>query len=481
MHSMIVFLPEIYLLLSSLAMILLMVADRHVRAPSMLHAAAVICWSSLVLLWMNQDIQLPDYGMLRGLTSDELSYVFRFLLLAFGGLTAWIMALSPDESKRPEMGVMVLFSVLGMLVAVGASDAMMLYVGLELSALTSYIMVAAKRDDGLATEAAIKYIVLGITASSLLLFGISLLYGWSGTTVFWEIATLAQGGPAPLPLMFAMILIMTGLFFKIAAAPFHLWVPDVYQGANFPAFVFMSVLPKMMALGVLIRLFFIPFPNISMSWDQVVLLVAMLSLLWGSLAAVQQRYLRRLLGYSTVLHMGFVLLALSTNDLEGVQQSMIYMMLYGTMALGFLCCLGGLRGKKEETLIQHVDDLTGLMRVHPWVGGTMMVFLFSMAGLPPFAGFFAKLGVLKVALDHGFYAGALVAILASVIGLVYYLRMVRIITADLPSDGFAFCYRGSVGALVVITGLLSVHLFYGIAPSYWLERGHRLVTVLVSG
>ncbi len=339
-----------------------------------------------------------------------------------------------EKIARFEYPVLVLLAATGMGMMVSANDLIAMYLGIELQSLTLYVLAAIHRDSLRASEASMKYFVLGALSSGMLLYGCSLLYGFSGTTNFDLLATRISGSGADIPLSFivGIIFVLAGLAFKISAVPFHMWTPDVYEGAPSPVTAFFAAAPKIAAMALLLRLLITAFPNALVAWQQIIVFLAITSMLLGAFSAIGQRNIKRLMAYSSIGHMGYALVGLSTGTVEGIAGVAIYMVIYGAMTLGAFACILAMR--RDETLVEKIDDLAGLSRQQPFMSAALAILMFSLAGIPPLAGFFGKFYVFRAAIEAELYGLALIGVLASVVAAFYYLRIVKILYLDNTED-----------------------------------------------
>ena len=364
---------------------------------------------------------------------------------------------------RGEFFVLVLFATLGMMVMISASHLLTLYLGLELFSLSLYALVALQRDSAVATEAAMKYFVLGSLASGMLLYGMSMLYGATGTLGIAQLAEIIlAGGAREVVLVFALVFIVAGLGFKLGAVPFHMWVPDVYHGAPTAVTLFIGSAPKLAAFAFIMRLLVqgLGAEQLVEEWSQMLMVMAVLSLAIGNVTAIAQTNLKRMLAYSTIGHMGYVLLGILSGDLVGYGASMFYVVVYMLMNLGaFGMILLLSRGGFEA---ENLDDFKGLNQRSPWYAFLMLLLMFSMAGVPPTVGFYAKLAVLQAVISAGYVWLAVVAVLFSLIGAYYYLRLVKLMYFDTPADTAPITPRGDVRLLLSANGLAM--LLFGILP-----------------
>lgn len=351
----------------------------------------------------------------------------RFCKILILTSAAAVLAMSVDYLQRRnglrfEYPILITLSVVGMMVMVSAADLLTLYMGLELQSLALYVVAAMRRDSAKSSEAGLKYFVLGSLSSGLLLYGASLIYGFAGTTNFSGIIDVVQGGSLPVGLLFGMVFVIVGLAFKVSAVPFHMWTPDVYEGSPTPVTAFFATAPKIAAMALLARLLTDAFGRVPGDWGQIIAVLALLSMFLGSIAGIGQTNIKRLMAYSSIAHMGFALMGLAAGTATGVQAMLMYMAIYAVMNVGVFAWILSL-----ERDGQPVADLAGLnqfARTEPVKAMAVLILFFSLAGVPPMLGFFAKLGVLNAAVDAGMGWLAVAGVIASVIGAFYYLRIV---------------------------------------------------------
>ena len=395
---------------------------------------------------------------------DDFARFLKLLTLAgsAGAMLLSLNYLTVERLQKFEYGPLILLSTLGMLVLISAADLIALYLGLEMMSLALYVIAAFDRDNVRSTEAGLKYFVLGALSSGMLLYGASLIYGFTGTVTFAGIAKAAgQGGSPPLGLIFGLVFLFVGFCFKISAVPFHMWTPDVYEGAPTPVTAFFAAAPKVAGIAMFVRATIVAFPGITQQWQQIVVFVAIASMVLGAFAAIGQRNIKRLLAYSSIGHMGFALVGLAAGTPDGVQGVLIYMAIYVAMTLGTFAVVLSMR--RDGVLVENIYDLAGLARTHPTMAFFLAALLFSLAGIPPLAGFFAKFYVFLAAINAGLYTLAVIGVLASVVGAYYYLLIVKIMYFDEPARGFA---RMPVSLRLVlgIGGLINLLFFAYPAP-----------------
>ncbi len=366
--------------------------------------------------------------------SDGFSRFAKTLILLS---SAAILALSKDYMERRkilqfEYPVLIGLATLGMMIMVSAGDMMLLYLGLELQSLAIYVIAAFRRDSIRSTEAGLKYFVLGALASGLLLYGASLVYGFSGSTRFESIAEVVQEEGVGVGLLFGMVFVATGLAFKLSAAPFHMWTPDVYEGAPTPSTAFFATAPKVAAAGLFVRVLYDAFGDATADWQQIIVFIALMSMFWGSVAAIGQTNLKRLMAYSSIGHMGYALVGLAAGTHEGATSVLIYLAIYAVMNVGVFAFI--LSMEREGRPVVNISDLAGLNRSRPVAALCLAALMFSLTGIPPLAGFFAKYYVFVAAVEAGLAPLAVVGAIASVIGAFYYLRIVKIMYVDAEGE-----------------------------------------------
>ena len=362
---------------------------------------------------------------------------FMKVLTLIGSVVTLIMSVGfakAEKFDKFEYPVLILLATLGMMLMISANDMIALYLGLELQSLALYVVAAINRDSLRSTEAGLKYFVLGALSSGMLLYGISLVYGYTGNTGFDEIAAALGGGERQLGLVFGLVFVLAGLAFKISAVPFHMWTPDVYEGAPTPVTAFFAAAPKMAAMALLVRVTMGAFEPIAPDWQQIIVFISIASMVLGSFAAIGQTNIKRLMAYSSIGHMGFALVGLAANSQAGVRGVVIYMLIYLVMTLGTFAFILAMRRKDGN--VEQISDLAGLSATNPVMATILTILMFSLAGIPPLAGFWAKWYVFLAAIDAELYALAVIGVLASVVGAYYYLRIIKIMWFDEPVGGF---------------------------------------------
>jgi NADH-quinone oxidoreductase subunit N len=452
-------LPEIVLGIG--AMLLLMLgAYRDQRIVPVIDAGAIA-----LLIAAGVIICLLPHGKLVNFNGSFVVDNFaRFLkILALVG-SATAIVLSIDYAKREnqqrfEYSVLIVLSTLGMMLLISAADLIALYLGLELMSLPLYVVAASHRDNLRSTEAGLKYFVLGALSSGMLLYGASLVYGFTGTVSFSGIASAAgQGG---IGLIFGIVFLFAGFCFKVSAVPFHMWTPDVYEGAPSPVTAFFAAAPKVAGLAIFVRVAVTAFPGITSQWQQIVVFVAIASMALGSFAAIGQRNIKRLMAYSSIGHMGFALVGLAAGTAEGVQGVLVYVAIYVSMTLGVFAVILSMR--RSSGMVESIDQLAGLSRTNPTAAFFMAMLLFSMAGIPPLAGFFAKFYVFVAAIKAGLYILAVIGVLASVVGAYYYLLIIKTMYFDDAAEGFQ-AMPIELKVVLAVCGLFNILFFLYPGP-----------------
>lgn len=387
-------------------------------------------------------------------------------LLIYGAAIVSLMVAPRFFTKagpyRPEYPVLVLFAAIGMGMMVSAADMMTLYIGLELNSLSAYVLASFARSDERSSEAGLKYFVLGGLASGMLLFGISLVYGFAGSTSFVVIGDTLTGDLATGP-MIGIVLVLAGLAFKISAVPFHMWTPDVYEGAPTPVTAFFASAPKVAAIAMTARVIIDAFGGQTSTWQQIIVFVALASIVLGAVAAIGQQNIKRLLAYSSINNVGFLLIGLAAGTAQGISAMLFYLIIYVLMTLGSFICVMEMRDKDGKSL-ESLSSLAGLSQTRPGLAAAFAVFMFSLAGIPPLFGFWGKFLVFDAAVAAGMLPLAVIGIAASVIGAFYYIKVVKIIYFDDPADDIAPTGHKTENGLIAVLALAVSPLGYLAIP-----------------
>ncbi|HKA64605.1 MAG TPA: NADH-quinone oxidoreductase subunit NuoN [Methyloceanibacter sp.] len=452
-------LPELALATGAMVLLLVGVSTRKDRAK-------LILWVAVLFLALAGFFVLRESGTTTlfgdSFIVDPFARALKLLTLT-GSAVTLIMSLDywrGEGRLKFEFPVLVLLATTGMLMMISANDLIALYVGLELQSLSLYVVAAFDRRSARSSEAGLKYFVLGALSSGMLLYGASLIYGFTGSTLFTDIAAAVQPSGTNLGLIFGLVFLMTGFAFKISAVPFHMWTPDVYEGAPTPVTAFFAAAPKLAAMALTVRTLFAAFPSVTHEWQQIVTFLAIASMALGSFAAIGQRNIKRLMAYSSIGHMGYALVGLAAGTAEGVQGVIVYLAIYLAMTLGTFACILAMR--RNGRMVEDIDQLAGLSNTSPMMAFLLAMLLFSLAGIPPLAGFFAKFYVFLAAVNAGLYALAVIGVLLSVVGAYYYLRVVKIMYFDAPAERFE-PMPGMLAAVLGASGLFI--LFYFVYPA----------------
>ena len=452
-------LPELVLAVSAIVLILIGAFRGEGSANLVTGLAIAVLAAAGVLVLLQPGTELAAFN--GSLVIDAFGR-FMKVLASIGALVSLIMSVdwqAREKQAKFEYAVLVVIATLGMFMLVSAGDLIALYLGLELMSLSLYVVAAINRDSVRSTEAGLKYFVLGALSSGMLLYGASLIYGFTGSVNFLQIAAVAK--EPSIGLIFGLVFLVAGLCFKVSAVPFHMWTPDVYEGAPTPVTAFFASAPKVAGMAIFVRLLIEAFPHVSHQWQQIVAFVSLASMVLGAFAAIGQRNIKRLLAYSSIGHMGFALVGLAAGTAEGVRGVLLYMAIYLMMTLGTFACVLTMRRKGQA--VETVDDLAGLARRNPLMALMLGALMFSLAGIPPLAGFLAKYYVFVAAIQAGLYGLSVVGVLASVVGAFYYLRVVKIMYFDEPVDAFD-PMPTELKAVLAVSGLFTIFYFVYPAP-----------------
>ena len=471
-------LPELVLFIGAMGLLM-------VGAFAAADATRVIEYGAISLLiiaaiasWL-QGEAYPQFAFGGAFIVDSFS-AFMKTLTYLATAVVVIMARSFMQNEnlaRFEVPVLMILAAVGMGMMISANDLIALYMGIELQSLALYVLAAIKRDSLRATEAGLKYFVLGALSSGMLLYGASLIYGFSGSTNFAGIAEsfTVEDGILPLAQVVGMVFLLAGLAFKISAVPFHMWTPDVYEGAPTPMTAFFAAAPKLAGMAVFLRVVISAFPDALAAWQQIIIFISVASMVLGAFAAIGQTNIKRLMAYSSIGHMGFALVGFAAASEAGVASVILYMALYVVMTLGTFACILSMR--RDSGPVERIDDLSGLSQTRPFMAFCLAVMMFSLAGIPPMAGFFGKLFVFRAAIDAGLYSLSILGVLASVVGAYYYLRIVKIMYLDAPADEIN---EPMPRELSILAGVMTAFtLLFFIYPAPLVELADMASSVLV--
>ncbi len=462
MQTIVYILPELFLSIAIMFLLMLGVfIKKSFKLVNLLTILSLIFAIALVLNQPNEIIKIFNGSYI----IDKLSIFMKVLTLLF---CVFVLLLSKDYIKnnsidKIEYPIIILASTLGMILMISSYDLIVFYLGLELQSLCLYILASFKRDDERSTEAGLKYFVLSALASGLLLYGCSLIYGFTGSTNFEIISeNLSEGNTGA---VFGMVFIIVGLAFKVSAVPFHMWTPDVYEGSPTSVTSFFALVPKIAALTVFIRFMYVPFINVISHWQTIIIFLSIASMILGAVAAIGQSNIKRLMAYSSIGHMGYALAGLAPGTNAGIQSTIIYLTIYLVMNLGAFGCIFMM--KRENVFHEKINDLSGLSKNHPMLALGFLIILFSLAGMPPLAGFFAKFYIFMAVIEAKMYTLAIIGLVTTVVSAFYYLSIIKVIYFDEPIEPFEENYDWGLKASLVLSTILI--LIYFIYPSILTE------------
>ena len=461
-------LPEVFISFSIMFLLLLGVYKKN--SSNIVHNLVVSSLLITGILIFNNSLDQNISLFNDGYVVDSLSSFMKILTI-LGGV--FVLSISTKYLKickifLIEYPVLILSSILGMMVMISSNDLMVFYIGLELQSLALYVLASFNRDQLKSSESGLKYFVLSALSSGLLLYGCSLIYGFSGSTNFNVIS--GEMNSSHYGLTFGIVFILVGLALKISAVPFHMWAPDVYEGSPTVVTLFFAIVPKVAALTVFIRFLYIPFVNMIDQWQPILIFLSIASMIFGAIAAIGQNNLKRLIAYSSIGHMGYALAGLSTGSNEGIQSSIVYMSIYLVMNLAFFSCL--LMLKRNDMYYETIDDLSGLSKNHPILSLSLLAILFSLAGIPPLAGFFAKFYIFKAVIEQSMYFLAIVGLLSTVIAAFYYLKIIKVIYFDKEKESYDTDHNIWLKGSLTFSTLLI--LLYFIFPGKLVEIVSRI-------
>ena len=453
-------LPELILAVGAMAA-LLIGAVRGDKASKQLSGLMVLLMSVAAYFVL----MAPDtYAFHGAFVVDGFSRFAKVLILLSSALcTVMAESFYEDEGRvRYELPVLIALSTLGKLLMVSAANFISLYLGMELQSLALYVLASFNRDSARSTEAGLKYFVLGALSSGMLLYGISLIYGLTGTVDFIGVAAVVKTSGVGIGLIFGLVFLIAGLAFKLSAVPFHMWAPDVYEGAPTPITAFFTTAAKVAAFALFIRAILIPFPDAIHQWQQIIIVVSVLSMARGAVAAIGQENIKRLMAYSSIGHMGYALLGLAAGTELGVQGMLFYLAFYAVTNIGVFVCIQAMR--RDGEAVETIADLAGLARTRPRMAFALAALMLSLAGLPPLAGIFAKIYVFLAAVEAHLYILAALGFVASCVGAYYYLRIVKVMYFDEPARPFDRDIRGGMGTILALSSLFTILFVFWPGP-----------------
>ena len=458
MQTIIYILPELFLSLAIMS--LLMVGAFIKKSFKLVNLLTIFSLIFAIILLLNQPSEIIKIFN-ESYIIDRLSIFMKVLTLLF---CLFVLLSSKDYVKsisidKIEYPIIILASTLGMILMISSYDLIVFYLGLELQSLGLYILSSFRRDDEKSTEAGLKYFVLSALASGLLLYGCSLIYGFTGSTNFEVISANLDGSNTGA--VFGIVFIIVGLAFKVSAVPFHMWTPDVYEGSPTSVTSFFALVPKIAALSVFIRFMYVPFINVINQWQIIIVFLSIASMILGAVAAIGQNNIKRLMAYSSIGHMGYALAGLATGTNAGIQSTIIYLTIYLVMNLGAFGCIFMM--KRENVFYENINELSGLSKNHPVLSLSFLIILFSLAGIPPLAGFFAKFYVFMSVIEVKMYALAVIGLVTTVVSAFYYLRIIKVIYFDKPKKPFEKCYDWGLKISLILSSILI--LIYFVRPS----------------
>ena len=456
--------PEIFLSLSIMFLLILGVFKKN--SSKLIQNISLIILLITSVITLNETLGIQETLLFN--SSVVIDYLSSFMKIVTLLAAFLVLVISSNYLKtlkifKIEYPILILSSVLGMMIMISSNDLIVFYMGLELQSLALYVLATFNRDQLKSSEAGLKYFVLSALSSGLLLYGCSLIYGFTGSTNFNIIAN--QLNSNEYAITFGIVFILVGLAFKISAVPFHMWAPDVYEGSPTSVTLFFTMVPKIAALTVFIRFLYVPFLNLIDQWQMILIFLSIASMLFGAIAAIGQTNLKRLIAYSSIGHVGYTLAGVATGSNDGIQSSVIYITIYILMNLGLFSCL--LMMKRNNKYFEDIEDLSGLSKNHPLMSLSLLVILFSLAGIPPLAGFFAKFYIFKSVLEQSMYFLAIVGLLSTVVAAFYYLRIIKIMYFDKEKEKYDTDHSLWLKFSLMFSTLLI--LIYFIFPSQLIE------------
>jgi NADH-quinone oxidoreductase subunit N len=458
--SLVVMLPELIMAVG--AMVLLLAG-----ALGGEKIAEFVSWGAILVLVLAELAVATGQGghaFAGAFVADDFAR-FAKLLILIGAALSILLAeefFSSIQLSRFELPVLILLATLGMMLMVSATSFLSLYMGLELQSLALYVLAAFNRDHLRSTEAGLKYFVLGALSSGMLLYGISLIYGFTGSVDFVIVGDVVARAGVSIGLIFGLVFLISGLAFKVSAVPFHMWTPDVYEGAPTPVTAYFATAAKVAALCLFLRAILIPFPHAITQWRQIIIFISVLSMGLGAVAALGQKNIKRLMAYSSIGHMGYALLGLAAGTALGVRGVLIYLAIYVFTNIGVFACIQAM--KRQGRAVESMSDLSGLARTNPRLALVFSMLFLSLAGLPPLAGFFAKFYIFLAAIQANLYWPAIFGVLASAVGLVYYLRLVKIMYFDEPAPAFDSDIGVGSTLIMTLSGAFALLFIFGASP-----------------
>jgi len=459
--DLLVLLPELILAIGAMALLL-------TGAVGGEKTASLVNWGAILLLLVSgvAVVMGPDHAIAfhNAFVADGFSRFAKVLILSGAALSILLADefFARENLSRFELPVLMLIASLGMMLMVSSASFLSLYMGLELQSLALYVLAAFNRDHLRSTEAGLKYFVLGALSSGMMLYGISLIYGFTGSTEFSSIAAVTHAGGASLGVIFGIVFLIAGLAFKVSAVPFHMWTPDVYEGAPTPVTAYFATAAKVAALCLFLRAILTPFPDLIHQWRQIIVFISVLSMALGAIAAIGQTNIKRLMAYSSIGHMGYALLGLAAGTTLGARGVLIYLAIYVFTNLGVFAAVQAMRRGGKP--VENISDLSGLARTDMTLAVIFAMLFLSLAGIPPLAGFFAKWYVFVAAIQAGLVVPSVIGVLSSAIGLVYYLRLVKVMFFDEPAPAFDKVSGFGSKAVLLLSGVVALLFIVAASP-----------------
>ena len=454
----IIFFPEIFLAISTLVLLLVGLFQKENSFKNICNLSILILIIIFFLIYFDQDLPIANYEFF--FTNSSFIQFFKYLIILGSAASIIISKNFFIESKlsRFEIPILILFSTLGMMVLISSNDLISMYLGIELQSLSLYVVAAIKKDSFKSSEAGVKYFVLGALSSGILLYGCSLIYGFSGSTNFQEIQiNLNSLNNLNLGLIFGLVFVLAGLAFKVSAVPFHMWTPDVYEGAPTSITAFFAIVPKVSAVALIYRFCLEPFANFYSEWSQIIIFLSIASMFVGAIAAISQTNIKRLLAYSSIGHVGYILVGLASANEEGIKGVIIYMTIYVVMNIAVFSIILSL--KQSNNYIEKILEFSGLSKQQPLVALSLAIIMLSMAGIPPFAGFFGKFYIFIAALKADLILLAVLGVLSSVISAFYYLRIIKVMYFDENESFNTQLIMSSKSKLILLVSMIFISLF----------------------
>ena len=457
----VIFFPEIFLSISTLILLLIGLFQKKNSFSDICNLSIIILCITFFLIFIEQDLDIANYKLF--FKNSSFIQFFKYLII-IGSVTSIIISKNffiESKLARFEIPILILFSSLGMMVLVSSNDLISMYLGIELQSLALYVVAAIKRDSFKSSESGVKYFVLGALSSGILLYGCSLIYGFSGSTNFYNIQlNLSVLDNLNLGLIFGLVFVLAGLAFKISAVPFHMWTPDVYEGAPTSITAFFAIVPKVSGVALIYRFCLEPFGDFYLEWSQIIIFLSISSMFLGAIAAISQTNIKRLLAYSSIGHIGYILVGLASANEEGIKGVLIYMSIYIIMNIAIFSIILSL--KKDNNYVEKIQEFTGLSKHQPLIALSLAIIMLSMAGIPPFAGFFGKFYIFMAALKANLILLAILGVISSVISAFYYLRIIKVMYFDYISESnFQLTMSSkSIFILIICVALMSLFIFY---------------------